>query len=114
VFDLYSTNETKKRCAEERLLLAVINLAVFDAMERPSGVHPNLTLTENARTAVRFLFGPCFKIYCGLLGFDVNYMLKRLKIMSESRYGGKGRLTDEQRRAFRANVHLWKEKVRMQ
>ena len=111
--DMIITNEAPMRCPEERLLLAVINLAAIDAMEKPMGKWPQQKLTENARTAMRFLYGSGFEGYCAVLGFDVNYMRKQLETDQLDGRMDKRRVTTEHRRAFRANLRLWKDKVRM-
>lgn len=111
--DLNTTNEARMRSPEERLLLAVINLAVLDAMEKPLGKWPNQKLTENARTAMRFLYGNGFESYCALLGYDAQYMRRQLETYQMDGRMDKGRITTEHRRAFRANLRLWKDKVRM-
>lgn len=111
--DMIITHEARMRCPEERILLAVINLAVIDAMERPLGKGPHQKLTENARTAMRFLYGSGLEGYCGLLGFDVGYMRRQLETYNIDGRMDKGRITTEHRRAFKANLRLWKDKVRM-
>jgi hypothetical protein len=109
--DLYIVNEEQTRIPEERLLLAVINLAVLDAMARPLGKHPNQRLTVNANSAMRFLYGSGFERCCFLLGFNVHYMRRKLENMGMERLGGKRRITEDHRRSFRANLHLWKNKM---
>ena len=111
--DMVITNEARMRSPEERILLAVINLAAIDAMEKPIGKWPQQKLTENARTAMRFLYGSGFEGYCAVLGFDVNYMRKQLETDQLDGRMDKGRITTEHRRAFKANLRLWKDKVRM-
>ena len=111
--DMIITNEARMRCPEERILLAVINLAAIDAMERPLGTYPHQKLTQNAKSAMRFLYGSGFEGYCAALGFDVDYMRRKLETMTTSSVVNKHRVTDEHRRAFRANLKLWKDKVRM-
>jgi hypothetical protein len=111
--DLYVVNEAQMRIPEERLLLAVINLAVLDAMVRPLGKYPDQRLTVNANSAMRFLYGSGFERCCFLLGFNVHHMRRKLEAMSMERLGGKHRITEDHRRSFRANLHLWREKVRV-
>ena len=111
--DMIITNEARMRSPEERILLAVINLAAVDAMEKPIGKWPEQKLTENARSAMQFLYGRGFEGYCAVLGFDVNYMRKQLETDQLDGRMDKGRITTEHRRAFKANLRLWKDKVRM-
>ena len=111
--DMIITNEAPMRCPVEWLLVAVINLAAIDAMEKPIGKWPQQKLTEHARTAMRFLYGSGFEGYCSMLGFDVNYMRKQLETYQLDAHTDKRRVTTEHRRAFRANLRLWKDKVRM-
>jgi len=111
--DMIITNEARMRSPEERILLAVINLAAVDAMEKPIGKWPEQKLTENARSAMQFLYGRGFEGYCAVLGFDVNYMRKQLETYQLDAHTDKRRVTTEHRRAFRANLRLWKDKVRM-
>jgi hypothetical protein len=40
-------------------------------------------------------------------------MRRKLEAMSMERLGGKHRITEDHRRSFRANLHLWREKVRV-
>jgi hypothetical protein len=105
--DLQVTEESSRISGEARVLLAVINLAVLDAMEKPNGNYPFQNLTDNARSAMRFLFGNGFAAYCSLLGFNVHYMRRQLRLMSGDRSAGKRQITEMNRRAFDANFRLW-------
>lgn len=111
--DMIITHEARMRCPEERLLLAVINLAAIDAMEKPIGKWPQQKLTEHARTAMRFLYGSGLEAYCSLLGLDAQYLRRQLETDQLDGRMDKRRVTTEHRRAFRANLRLWKDKVRM-
>ena len=111
--DMIITNEARMRSPEERVLLAVVNLAVLDAMEKPLGKYPDQKLTENARTAMRFLYGSGFEGYCSVLGYNAQYMRRQLETYQLDGRTDKGRITTEHRRAFRANLRLWKDRVRM-
>lgn len=111
--DMIITHEARMRSPEERILLAVINLACMDAMDRPLGTYPNQRLTENAHSAMQFLYGSGFEGYCAVLGFDVDYMRRQLETYQFDGRTDKRRVTTEHRRAFRANLRLWKDKARM-
>jgi hypothetical protein len=111
--EMITTHEARRRCPEERVLLAVINLACTDAMEKPLGKWPHQKLTENAKTALRFLYGTGFERYCAALGFDAVYMRRKLETNKMDGLTDKGRITTEYRRTFLANLHLWKQKVKM-
>lgn len=112
--DLNITNESKMRSPEERILLAVINLAALDAMEKPLGKYSSQTMTNNARTAMRFLYGSGLEAYCSLLGLDAQYLRRQLEAYQSDDLCDTRRITSEHRRAFRANLRLWKDRVRMQ
>jgi hypothetical protein len=107
--EMIITHEARRRCPEERVLLAVINLAALDAMERPLGKHPNQELTENARSALRFLLGSGFRAYCNALGFDPKYMLNKLECMIQDRETWTARLSEEHWRSLRCNLWLWRQ-----
>jgi tagatose-1,6-bisphosphate aldolase len=109
-----TTTESPARSAEERILIAVINLAAIDAMERPLGKHPDQTLTSNARSAMRFLLGSGLASYCSLLGLDPNYLLRSLVTSNSNSRSGKHVVSAEHRRAYRCNLNLYKEQLRLQ
>lgn len=109
---------------EQRVLLAVINTAIFDTCRHPIYTgQPNVAhkkreyrLDTEARTAFQFIWGEGLEIYCNWLPLDPDWLRnKLLAFMNNDKPMMKAlsknvvlRIDDTQRRYFRLNYKLYK------
>jgi hypothetical protein len=109
---------------EQRVLMAAINLAIFDSCKQPiiagdlltkSKKHKDYKLHTDARTAFQFIFGEGLENFCNWLPLDSGWLRKKLlDYMFDD--GPKKptakdvvvRVDDQQRRMFRINYKLYK------
>jgi hypothetical protein len=109
---------------EQRVLLAAINVAIFDTCKQPilagdllskSKKHKDFKLHTDARTAFQFIFGDGLANFCNWLPLDPDWLRK--KLLDYMFYDGPKkptakdvviRVDDMQRRNFRINYKLYK------
>ena len=110
---------------EQRILLAVINTAIFDTCRKPIYTgEPNVPLRKReyrldteARTAFQFLWGEGLETYCNWLPIDPQWLRnKLLAFMNNDKPMMKAlsknvvmRIDDTQRRYFRLNYKLFRQ-----
>ena len=110
---------------EQRILLAVINTAIFDTCRKPIYIgEPNVPLRKReyrldteARTAFQFLWGEGLETYCNWLPIDPEWLRnKLLAFMNNDKPMMKAlsknvvmRIDDTQRRYFRLNYKLFRQ-----
>ena len=110
---------------EQRILLAVINTAIFDTCRQPIYTgEPNVPIKKReyrldteARTAFQFLWGEGLETYCNWLPIDPQWLRnKLLAFMNNDRPMMKAlsknvvmRIDDTQRRYFRLNYKLFRQ-----
>ena len=108
---------------EQRVLLAVVNTAVFDTCRQPIYTgEPNVPLKRReyrldseARTAFQFIWGEGLEIYCNWLPLDPDWLRNKLLVFMYDPKPRKSvskkvvlRIDDTQRRYFRLNHKLFK------
>ena len=108
---------------EQRVLLAVINTAVFDTCRQPIYTgEPNVPLKKReyrldteARTAFQFIWGEGLEIYCNWLPLEPSWLRNKLLVFMYDPKPRKSisknvvlRIDDTQRRYFRLNYKLYK------
>lgn len=109
---------------EQRILLAAINVAIFDTCKQPilagdlitkSKKHKDYKLHTDARTAFQFLFSDGLANFCNWLPLDPDWLRKKLlDYMFDDRPKKPTakdvviRVDDMQRRNFRINYKLYK------
>jgi hypothetical protein len=108
---------------EQRILLAVINTAIFDTCRKPIYTgEPNVPLRKReyrldteARTAFQFLWGEGLEIYCNWLPLEPSWL--RNKLLDFMYFPGSRKaiaknvvmkIDDTQRRYFKHNYKLFK------
>lgn len=91
---------------EARVLQAVILQAVCDACQTPMA---SGALTHDARTALDFLFGEGMDCYCSYLGWNANWMRKKIQEIFSKPAKNKDRFNNSRRANFRANLSKWRE-----
>lgn len=110
---------------EQRILLAVINTAIFDTCRQPIYTgEPNVPIKKReyrldteARTAFQFIWGEGLETYCNWLPIDPQWLRnKLLAFMNNDRPMMKAlsknvvmRIDDTQRRYFRLNYKLFRQ-----
>ena len=110
---------------EQRILLAVINTAIFDTCRKPIYTgEPNVPIKKReyrldteARTAFQFLWGEGLETYCNWLPIDPEWLRnKLLAFMNNDKPMMKAlsknvvmRIDDTQRRYFRLNYKLFRQ-----
>ena len=110
---------------EQRILLAVINTAIFDTCRKPIYTgEPNVPLRKReyrldteARTAFQFLWGEGLETYCNWLPLEPSWLRnKLLAFMNNDKPMMKAlsknvvmRIDDTQRRYFRLNYKLFRQ-----
>ena len=114
---------TEQLIPEQRVLLAVINTAVFDTCRQPIYTgEPNVPikrreyrLDSEARTAFQFIWGEGLEIYCNWLPLDADWLRNKLLVFMYDPKPRKSvskkvvlRIDDKQRRYFRLNHKLFK------
>ena len=108
---------------EQRVLLAVVNTAVFDTCRQPIYTgEPNVPikrreyrLDSEARTAFQFIWGEGLEVYCNWLPLDPDWLRNKLLVFMYDPKPRKSiaknvvlRIDDTQRRYFRLNYKLFK------
>ena len=108
---------------EQRVLLAVVNTAVFDTCRQPIYTgEPNVPLKRReyrldseARTAFQFIWGEGLEIYCNWLPLEADWLRNKLLVFMYDPKPRKSvskkvvlRIDDKQRRYFRLNHKLFK------
>ena len=111
--------------AEERVLLAVVNQAIFDSCDQPIRVDPNaqdpldqLAMTDDARSAFHFLLTTSLDAYLKWTDinpewlrsslFDVMYERRAQPVLTRMRgEDGKFKFNERQRKIFRTNHQLF-------
>ena len=108
---------------EQRILLAVINTAIFDTCRKPIYIgEPNVPLRKReyrldteARTAFQFIWGEGLETYCNWLPLEPSWL--RNKLLDFMYFPGSRKaiaknvvmkIDDTQRRYFRLNHKLFK------
>lgn len=108
---------------EQRILLAVINTAIFDTCRKPIYIgEPNVPLRKReyrldteARTAFQFIWGEGLETYCSWLPLEPSWL--RNKLLDFMYYPGSRKaiaknvvmkIDDTQRRYFKHNYKLFK------
>jgi hypothetical protein len=108
---------------EQRILLAVINTAIFDTCRKPIYTgEPNVPLRKReyrldteARTAFQFIWGEGLEIYCSWLPLEPSWL--RNKLLDFMYFPGSRKaiaknvvmkIDDTQRRYFKHNYKLFK------
>jgi len=108
---------------EQRILLAVINTAIFDTCRKPIYTgEPNVPLRKReyrldteARTAFQFIWGEGLEIYCNWLPLEPSWL--RNKLLDFMYFPGSRKaiaknvvmkIDDTQRRYFKHNYKLFK------
>ena len=114
---------TEQLIPEQRVLLAVVNTAVFDTCRQPIYTgEPNVPikrreyrLDSEARTAFQFIWGEGLEIYCNWLPLDADWLRNKLLVFMYDPKPRKSvskkvvlRIDDTQRRYFRLNHKLFK------
>ena len=114
---------TEQLIPEQRVLLAVVNTAVFDTCRQPIYTgEPNVPLKRreyrldsDARTAFQFIWGEGLEIYCNWLPLDADWLRNKLLVFMYDPKPRKSvskkvvlRIDDTQRRYFRLNHKLFK------
>ena len=114
---------TEQLIPEQRVLLAVVNTAVFDTCRQPIYTgEPNVPLKRReyrldseARTAFQFIWGEGLEIYCNWLPLDPDWLRNKLLVFMYDPKPRKSvskkvvlRIDDTQRRYFRLNHKLFK------
>ena len=114
---------TEQLIPEQRVLLAVVNTAVFDTCRQPIYTgEPNVPLKRReyrldseARTAFQFIWGEGLEIYCNWLPLDADWLRNKLLVFMYDPKPRKSvskkvvlRIDDTQRRYFRLNHKLFK------
>lgn len=95
---------------EERLFAAVVGLAIRDACIKPSRVNGVTTMTDDAQSAHRFLWGDASESYLHWLDIDAEQFRKRLsRIMQDDSANRVCGFFPEERRFFRLNKTLWED-----
>ena len=110
---------------EQRILLAVINTAIFDTCRHPIYTgEPNVPIKKReyrldteARTAFQFIWGEGLETYCNWLPIDPGWLRnKLLAFMNNDKPMMKAlsknvvmRIDDTQRRYFRLNYKLFRQ-----
>lgn len=110
---------------EQRILLAVINTAIFDTCRQPIYTgEPNVPIKKReyrldteARTAFQFIWGEGLETYCNWLPIDPQWLRnKLLAFMNNDKPMMKAlsknvvmRIDDTQRRYFRLNYKLFRQ-----
>ena len=110
---------------EQRILLAVINTAIFDTCRQPIYTgEPTVPLKKreyrldvHARTAFQFIWGEGLDTYCNWLPLDPGWLRKKLlAFMFNDKPMPKAisknvvmRVDDQQRRFFRLNYKLFRQ-----
>ena len=114
---------TEQLIPEQRILLAVINTAIFDTCRKPIYTgEPNVPLRKReyrldteARTAFQFIWGEGLEIYCNWLPLEPSWL--RNKLLDFMYYPGSRKaiaknvvmkIDDTQRRYFKHNYKLFK------
>jgi len=90
---------------EARVLQAVILQAVYDACQTPMA---SGALTHHARTALDFLFGKGMDFYCAALGFNANWMRKKVQEIFSKPASDEDRFNNFRRANFRFNLMKWR------
>ena len=114
---------TEQLIPEQRVLLAVVNTAVFDTCRQPIYTgEPNVPLKRReyrldseARTAFQFIWGEGLEIYCNWLPLEADWLRNKLLVFMYDPKPRKSvskkvvlRIDDTQRRYFRLNHKLFK------
>ena len=114
---------TEQLIPEQRVLLAVVNTAVFDTCRQPIYTgEPNVPLKQReyrldteARTAFQFIWGEGLEIYCNWLPLEADWLRNKLLVFMYDPKPRKSvskkvvlRIDDTQRRYFRLNHKLFK------
>lgn len=95
---------------EQRLLSAVVSLAIKDCCDRPLKIDNKIRLSFNAASALDFLMTESCEGYLELLDIDpVNFRAALLKTMKDNGPKDIGTLDSMARRTFRQNYALWSD-----
>lgn len=106
---------------EQRVLLAAVNLAIFDACLQPikplnkqSDDPRDFRMQADARSAMAFLHGDGLDDFCNWLDFEAAWLRKRLQeYMYEENLLGNPvvdeelRINASRRRFYRMNYRIW-------
>lgn len=95
---------------EQQLLGAVIRMAVYDSCHTPIKVGRETKLTDEARTAHRFLWSDAVESYLHWLDVDAKFFrAKLIKLMDNRTENSVAGFSSNQRRSFRINKLLWED-----
>ena len=93
---------------EIRLLAAVVSLAVRDLTHRPLLVDKKPVMTDEARSACRFLFSDSSNGYLESLDYDPSVFKDQLlRMMNNNSHEKLAGFDPNDRRAMRQNYKLW-------
>lgn len=102
--------EQSKNLPEQRLLSAVVALAVRDCCDRPLKIDNKIRLSFNAASAFDFIFTPLGEGYLEWLDIDpTNFRAALIKLMQDISSKEIASFDSMARRTFRQNYALWSE-----
>ena len=96
------------RTPEQRLLAAVVSLAMRDTTAEPVKVGKHLEVNNDAASALDFLFTDASDAFLDLLDFNPQTFRKKLLEVMNDTSPKDIPFKSQQRRAFRINYKLWK------
>jgi hypothetical protein len=106
----FQTEQSDHFIPEQQLIGAVIRMAVYDACHTPIKVEKELKLTDEAKSAHRFLWTDAVESYLHWLDVDTNFFREKLiKLMGDMTQNSVAGFSSDQRRAFRLNKLLWED-----
>ncbi len=106
----FQTETSDHFIPEQQLLGAVIRIAVYDACHTPIKVGRETKLTDEARTAHRFLWSDGVESYLHWLDVDTQFFREKLiKLMDNRTENSVAGFSSNQRRSFRINKLLWED-----
>ncbi len=106
----FQTETSDHFIPEQQLLGAVIRIAVYDACHTPIKVGRETKLTDEARTAHRFLWTDGVESYLHWLDVDTQFFREKLiKLMDNRTENSVAGFSSNQRRSFRINKLLWED-----
>ena len=95
---------------EQRLLSAVVSLAVKDCCDRPIKIDNKIWLSFNAASAFDFIFTESCEGYLEMLDIDpTHFRSKLLKLMANDGPKKIASFDSMARRTFRQNYALWSD-----
>lgn len=106
----FQTETSDHFIPEQQLLGAVIRVAVYDACHTPIKIGRHVKLTDEAKSAHRFLWTDGVESYLHWLDVDAKFFRDKLiKMMGDQTERSIAGFSSAQRRAFRVNKLLWED-----